>query len=126
MKEIKLTGISTRNKKHTVTLGNGYQKSFSNLKSAKRYLAQTGRWLTFRLHECNSLNTQLYGHYRTAWFYLQHNKQTMNRALIETEQQCQRAFSEITNTMDLIIDRGHFENGNHFVFAHFQAIFNSI
>lgn len=123
MKAIKLKHYRQSGKDYLVTLGNGHTAQFSTLKSVRKYLVDTNRYLNFKLHEMNYILADLQRQYRRNWFYFDHNKNSEKANLYGMDRRCQNNFSRIAETFDLIIERSSFENGNQFVFTHFNNLF---
>lgn len=56
-----------RQRLYTVTLGNGRQVHFSSDRTARAFQAETGRWLSGMMLECNVLLADAYTAWRNAW-----------------------------------------------------------
>jgi hypothetical protein len=125
MKSISLKQFSVTNGTYTVTLGNGITKRFKNRKACLKFLVNCSRFLTLTLVEANAIYAELLVNYRRNWFYFDHNKNP-GFALYEADRICARDIVEIQNSFNLIIERCHYTNGNHFVFAHFRTIFSTM
>ncbi len=100
--------------RYVVSFGNGTRKVFRSESKCKRYLAETNRALTFKLHEYNLIYCDIYRMYRIAWFYFDKDHQAETAIL--------QALSSADKLFSLIVERSHYENGNSFVFSHFKAI----
>lgn len=106
--------IFIEERKYRVLLGNGTKKIFESEKACLKYLADTNRMLTFKLHEYNMIHCDIYRMYRMAWFYFD--------KVPGSERKILSSFEAADKLFYLLIDRAGFENGNHFVFSHFKAI----
>jgi hypothetical protein len=125
MKEIHLKQYTLVNGHYKVTLGNGIYKEFLNRKNCKKFLADCNRYLTLKLIEANTIFVTLFIHYRRNWFYFDHNKHPSFQ-LYESDRLCKRNMDSIEKVFDIMVERSHYQNGNHFVFAHFQMIFRDM
>lgn len=97
-------------KKYSVYLGNESRNSFNSLKDAKKFLAETNRFLNNRLHELNYLYGNIYQEYRKAWFYFESDK-SIEISLIDI-------FQGIDKSFVLAVNKCRGSNGNHFTFKH--------
>lgn len=118
------TFLSKKNaNKYRVALGNKLSRDFENLKLAKKFLCETNRFLNLKLHEAVFIFSDLQLQFRRNWFYFDHHKRP-GAALYSNERRCKEHLRSVENAFDIMVERSHFENGNHFVFAHFGNIFN--
>jgi hypothetical protein len=125
MKKIKLrmivpadrSAVLIKNRKHCVYLGNGVSRYFTDKKQAERFLAETNRFLNEKIFEINQLYIDMFGEYRRAWFSFSGQR---NEAMIQMNMVAH--LNQIERTMDLIISRCGFTNGNHFVFKHLTDV----
>ena len=115
----------TKDKLYHVYLGNAVHKEFKNLKDAKKFLADTNRFLNFKLQETNSILVEVYGHYRRNWFYFSARKRAMDYKDMKKEIICEQAFKDIERSFNLMIERSHLNNWNHLIFSHFDKICNN-
>lgn len=133
MKSIKINGLNNPDKEsvfkdrlcYTVNLGNGISRKFTNKAEGLRFLNEVSKYLTYKMHECNELYIACFSHYRRAWFYFDHNKNTMDRSradLYHKERVCEGAIKSIAETFTILYKRANWANGNHFVFVHFSNI----
>lgn len=115
-------------KVYSVSLGNGVVKSFGSKVQARAFLAETSRFLTYKLHECNGLYIQVFEAYRLAWFYFDHDKPLKDpkARLYASEREIENEINNIRDGLNLIHKRGDWVNGNHFVFSHFTNLLNSM
>lgn len=125
MREIKLfkielpdkSSVYLEQKTYRIWLGNDAKHSFSNLKDAKHFLAETNRFLTEKLFELNYMYTVAFSEYRKVWFYLSdnyHNKQ-IEKKVIECFLFIDKMFVNAGTRSTTI-------NGNYFVFNYFYQL----
>lgn len=108
------TSILIERRRYVVQLGNGTKKIFKGGRACRKYIADTNRFLTFKLHEYNLIYCDVHRLYRMAWFYLDGSYQD--------EMKIKDSLRSTEEVFNLMVERAHFENGNHFVFSHFRAI----
>lgn len=137
MKAIRIKNISlpdktsafTDRRRYTVSLGNGITRKFTNKAQAKQFLSEVSKYLTYKLHECNELYITVFGYYRRAWFYFDHNPETGSHdhaTWYKLERSCKDNIEMIAAVFDMVYQRHKGENGNHFVFNNFYTILNSM
>jgi hypothetical protein len=73
----------TDKKKYQVHLGDFHTAYFTSEKTAKQYMARTGRLLTECVHEINGYLADLYSNMRTCWSYGKTDLTERIRELIE-------------------------------------------
>lgn len=127
MKRIKLINYTAPNtdsvlvkdRLYSVSLGNGYTNSFASKTETLAFLAQTNRDLSHKLYELNFLYADVMRIYRLAWPYFETGSKRVPNNLqgIVLEK-----IADTEHIFNLLVDRGHWENGNHLAFQHFQAI----
>lgn len=100
-------------KKYNVFLGNDSRNYFNSLKDAKRFLAETNRFLNNRLHELNYLYGNIYQEYRKAWFYFDGRDHDLTYNSI---------FQDIDKAFILSVNKCKGMNGNAFTFKHLMFI----
>ena len=126
MKEIKIKNFTETEKgTYIVSIGNGVSKEFVNKKHCRKFLSDTGRYLTLKLFEANTIYLQLLTHYRRNWFYFDHNKDP-GFQLFEADRACKRNLDNIGELFELLVKRGGYPNGNTFVFTHFRNSFTNM
>jgi len=121
MKSIQLKQYTHVKGIYKVSIGNGIHRDFKNKKSCLKFLVNCNRYLTIKLVEVNSIFVNLFTHYRRNWFYFDHNKNP-GFELFEADRRCKKNLESISNVFDIMVERSHYQNGNHFVFAHFKMI----
>ena len=137
MKAIKITGLREPEAgsvykdrlNYKVNLGNGITRTFSNKAAANAFLSEVSRYLTYKMHECNELYISCFTLYRRAWFYFDHNKNTMQRSLgdlYHRERVCEQSIRNVSDTFTILYKRSNWVNGNHFVFVHFSNILTNL
>lgn len=126
MKTIRINRFHTNGKLYSVSLGNGYKEDFPSVKKVKRYLCEVNRYLTYKLHETNIVYCELFLKFRHNWFYLDHNRQSGKSVLFEMERRSIHLLEASGRLFDLMVKRSDFENGNHFVFVHFNRLFTNM
>lgn len=132
MKSIRITGlippdeksVYTDRLKYKVILGNGIIRTFTSLSDSKKFLSQVSRFLSYKMHECNTLYTDVFTQYRRAWFYFDHNKPGgRDRSnMLDKDRLCQSNITQIADIFNILYKRSDWGNGNHFVFVHFANI----
>ena len=102
---------------YTIALGNGVVTRWSNFELAETFLVKINLKLNYKLVTINQILIETYSHYRKVWFYVT-NYPEYNRL----ESNIEVAFNSINHNLKMATTRGHFENGNHFVFKHLFGI----
>jgi hypothetical protein len=133
MKKIQLTDIIEVEKAgkyvyrtlYRVSLGNGVRPLFTNKNDALSFIAQTNRFLNYKLHECNLLFIKVYTAYRSNWFYFYHNKSVNNNHLARMEKKVIVSLKSIENSFESLYRRTGGTNGNYFAFTFFDNIINN-
>jgi len=69
-----------------ICLGNGYRKIFDSMRDAKKFTADTNRYITECLALLNNMYVEVFRLYRSLWFVASNNK-TGTRTNYLTEQQ---------------------------------------
>lgn len=111
---------------YSVHLGNGTTKLFGSKRECLAFLAETNRFLNLKLHECNYIFCDVFAEYRQNWFYFEHNKPSMSENLTHAERKCELAIDSIKQAFDMLVTRGNWENGNEFMFMHFNNILENM
>lgn len=112
------TSIRTNARKHSICIKAGTTISFTDHRKAEAFLVQTNDFLNFKLFELNELYIELNTQYRRNWFYFEFN--------IQDERSCFGSFMQTEKYMNLMVDRGHYENGPYMVFSWMDASFCSM
>lgn len=123
MKTITLQKINKKGNCYEIYLGNGFLFSFKSERAAKKFLADTSRFLTQHLHNLNNLYTEIYSQYRNAWGYFNHNKGTKKAALLQSERDLKeniRSAEELLDYTVTWIQKG--PNANYLIFSNFNKI----
>lgn len=100
----------------SIFLGNGYVVKFQSLKSASRFLAETNRIFNQKFDELLALNASIYQLSLYSFRYL-------------SASDCMKISGVINllhKTLNLLLDRSSWANGNYFVFTHFNAALNEL
>lgn len=105
--------VITREKLHSISLGNGLTCYFSNLKNAQKFMADTNRMLNNNAQLLNKLYIETWTAQRTLylthhWIFIR-NWNDPHIPMIEKE-------------FNLMLTRSHWTNGNHFTFKYFYSI----
>lgn len=108
-----------KNNMYSVHLGNGSRTFFSNLKDAKKFIADTNRFLNLKCHELNYLYINIRGEYQKNWFYFDNEFEQQERNILEY-------FKGIDNAFIMCIERSHHTNGNYFVFKNLFYIIEGL
>src|ERR1035437_5735220 len=119
MKEIKLKNFAKSRKKYIVNFGNGATKEFSDKRLCESFLYGASNFLTAKLHELYQLNIELINCYHENWFYTE-NGRTKKNNLWLFEQNSKEYLNEIEKLFNIAVQRSSWENGNHFIFIHFE------
>ncbi|MFZ4523779.1 MAG: hypothetical protein ACOYNC_18900 [Bacteroidales bacterium] len=102
---------------YTIPLGNGVITRWSNFEDAESFLAKTNVKLNYKVVTINQILIETYSHYRKIWFYM-----TNLPDHVAMDYQIKNALDGIDKNFEMATTRGHFENGNHFVFKHLFGI----
>ena len=122
MKKINLSHIRIPDKKHFLSaqrtygifLGNEINISFPSEKKARKFLADTNRFLNIQLQELNQVYIQLFAEYRRLWF------------IIDFESNIEDAFHDITKFFKKIVSHGTGENSNVYIYLDFIRLTNEL
>ena len=130
MKQIKIQSIIPPNKSshyikdnmYSILLGNDHREYFKNIKPAKRFLAETNRFLNSKLHECNYLYYSLFTEFRRIWFFFNSEDPKRAKELRRIEDIIENCFNSIDKAINLLVNRSHYTNGNYFTWHHFYNL----
>jgi hypothetical protein len=107
MREIIIKTVYREDGFHVVRLGNGTVHKFPSVKSARKFLATTNRFLTDRFFELNQVLSELYTHSREIWII---SKEVREADQLESQ----------VHGLEQILKRSHFRSsyaaGNYFTF----------
>lgn len=124
MNKIKLTHITppdfssvfSKSRMYQVALGNNKRECFSNEKHAKKFLAETNRFLNDKLAELNQIYTLVLCEYRNYWFYLD----LKNIELITVKT------GGIDKALLKLVTPRYGPNQNYYVFTDFSIVLKSL
>jgi len=108
--------LLTGNSLYRVFLGNHVVRYFANRKHAKKYLADTNRFLNTRLHELNFVYIYVLGEYRRAWFYFDSAEPGRRQSLITAERKILKNFELIDKSFEMAVRRSGTRGGNNITF----------
>jgi hypothetical protein len=114
IRKARKSSILTREKYHSIFLGNGLTCYFSNEKKAYAYMASTNRFLNNKVLELNKIYIEVWAEQRSMYlvFYkLFSNDMTLSNFQVQIEK-----------ALDMIMTRSKYQNGNHFTFKWFYHI----
>lgn len=126
MKKINLKRFSKIGNTYSVALGNGTLHEFTSQKQTQRFLQDTSFFLTQKIYELRDAYAYMWNEHHELWGYFRHDKKTMNVGFYERDRNITRLLSEIQSSFNLIIDRSHYEGGNHSTFSHLSSILRSL
>ena len=95
---------------YTVHLGNRHTVMFTSDRHAQAFAAETERWLSQHLYECNALLAEAFAAVRYAWPTLAHNKPTMSKELLNLEATMKNNVMDAWAAMDRAIAQGNTPN----------------
>jgi len=110
----------THRRKYCVALGNSTRVYFDNLKDAKKYLADTNRFLNNKLHELNYIYINVFAEYRKLWFYF------AEKQMQRYEQDINETFKVIDFKFQNLYRVNYTVNGNYFAFLSLDKIARNI
>ncbi|MFW5804033.1 MAG: hypothetical protein ACOCWG_02260 [bacterium] len=113
-------------KMYAIAIGNGHREYFTNIKDAKKYLAELNRFLNMRLHELNNLYFLSFGEYRRSWFVFGSDDPNMIDHFQKMENNIKAKFDSIDFSFKYCVERSHWQNGNHFTFKHMASICDNL
>lgn len=111
---------------YCVWLGNGVKNYYSNERVALAFLAETNRFLNYKLHELNYQRIQISGEYYKNWFNFFDKRGKSNTDLKRLELKCRDSLSDIDKQFDKLIHNTSGPNGNWFAFTFFYNIISSM
>lgn len=120
------TAVLIRQRKYSVFLGNEKTFQFTNMKEAKRFLAETNRFLNDVLQQCNWLFVFAFSEYRRTWFYFNARITYKYVKLDSLEKTILENIRTIDYHFNIVVTRSHFTNGNYFAFQHLNNIIKAI
>jgi hypothetical protein len=118
------SSIHTKQRKHSIFLGNEVTIYFSDKKKAAAFLVATNLFLNQKLFELNALYIDLFTEYRKSWFYFFNIYD--KKMHLSGDNQVLREISVIENKMTLMVARAHFNNGSSIVWQGFRVIIDSM
>jgi hypothetical protein len=110
--------IVTREKHHSICLGNGLTCYFTNEKKARTFLAETNRFLNQKVLELNRIYVDLWSEQRS--MYLVFFK------AFSTDQKLRQFAANIEKSLDMVMTRSHYTNGNTFTFKYFYNVMDNL
>ena len=105
------TSIISRDRKHSISLGNGVNAVFTNIAAARRFLAESNKFLNHKLHDVNEIYIELITIFNRQWFALTWDQE---RDILENLE----AFPRMRKIM---VSRSGWDNGNHLVFKNLNV-----
>lgn len=106
-----MNSVFINERKYLVQLGNGLNVLFSSRKKVDRFLSETNKFLTARMFDLNEILIDLIIIERRTWYYHKHSGEML---------QVRNYINNVMKSLDMITERSGWENGNYFVFKHFQ------
>lgn len=114
------TSIITKQRSHSVLLGNNVRLTYTTKKDLAYSLAEVNRRLNMIMFELNELWIFSFGEFRRIWFYMEpQSRLPHDRKFLELNQDINRAFA-------LLPDRSHWVNGNVFSFKYLDQIIGAL
>ncbi len=107
------TSLLTREKLHSISLGNGLTCYFTNIKNADSFMAETNRMLNTSAQLLNKLYIETWTAQRV--LYLTHHW------IFIRNWNC-HYIPLIEKDFNLLLQRSHWQNGNQFTFKYFYSI----
>lgn len=107
MRTVHLSKITPTDKGHNIALGNGTRTSFANKKDAKKFLADTNRFLTHRLIELNEIYSNAFVQYRQLWFTLSNSRRGTRTSYKEDEKTIKAGLDTVHHFFDRISGAGY-------------------
>jgi len=105
-------------RKYSVFLGNNYRTIFSSKRDALKFIADTNKYLSVKMHQVNNLYGQTISVYRLCWPYFFHNKKGgRNRGF--DERKCEENIKIVTDQLNRLI-ASPTPNHNAFVWSYFN------
>lgn len=112
------SSVYIKRKQYSVCLGNGSRTYHSTYKLAKRFMAETNRFLNDRLHELNYLYANIFSEYRKIWFYFK-GVQNADTNIIN-------CFNETDGYFVKVVTRGNTPNANSFIYGWIFSICDAL
>jgi hypothetical protein len=112
------SSVYIKQRQYAIFLGNDAKRYFTDMKDAKRFLAETNRFLNERLHEINYLYGNIFVEYRKIWFYFD-DKQ-------KNEYRIAEAFENADKFFHRAATKSHTINGNVFTFNYVFGVCNEL
>ena len=100
------SSVYVNHKMYCIFLGNDLKEYFSSLRDAKKFMANTNRFLNSKLHELNHLYSEVFTQYRNAWFFFvsdTNNKYQFGRH----ERQIKIGFQDIEKRFERLIENSY-------------------
>jgi len=105
-----------------IFLGNDVREYFKSGELAREFLAETNRFLNFKLHELNYLYGLVFTEYRRHWFSFAAEDHTEDKELKKREQEILGMLQSTDHAFSMVVSRSHHTNGNYFTFKHLLNI----
>lgn len=120
------TGTSYLNQRlYYVFLGNDQKRYFTNLKDARRFIAETNKLLNSKLHELNYMYSFVFAEYRKIWFYFDSDS-SLPLDLRKMEQDTHSLFKDVDYAFNQVVTTSHRQNGNYTAFKNLFNIINRL
>lgn len=111
MREIVIKTVEKEKGFHVIRLGNGTIHRFSSIRAARKFLAETNRFLTETLFKLNEVLSELYQHGREVW---------INSDEIRGADKFEIRFRTLEHYLKQSYMRACWAAGNYFVFIDLQ------
>ena len=110
-----------KDKSYVIMLGNCITVRFPDQRHMKAFITYVNEELNFNLVIVNQIYLEVFTHFRKIWFYIDNGHDGSRReGLIKSQ------FDGIDRTLLLLVTRGQYTNGNHFVFSHFNHVLDNL
>lgn len=134
MKKIELKHITQPDKEshyikqrmYCLFLGNGHREYFTNYKDAKKYLADTNRFLNIKLHQSNFYYSYIFTEYRNIWFYFEGRSPSQRKDHMGIERKITLLFNQDDKVLNRIARKTYRSNDNVFAFKYLLLIIDNL
>ena len=122
MRQIKLSYFKKTENVYSVKLGNHTVHTFKSYKATIKFLSESSKFLTEKLHFYNNVYSSTFNLYRQTWLYFDYNCKVLYDNMYVYDRQINESFTIIDDVFNKVSTRHLFDNYNIYVFKSFFLI----
>jgi hypothetical protein len=120
MKKVTLFIPDSTDGQIVIILGNGYKFEFTQKRKADKFIADTNKFLTDKMHLLNELHSELYSVYRRFWGYFFHNRESYSYKTYREENEIKLCFRNSEQHLENLWLQGKKQSSNYILFQEFR------